>query len=192
MSLLPAFLVFTFITAFTPGPNNILALSTGLRSGFRGGLPVIFGICTGFLCVMLLCGLPVFSLSTLSPTVMEGLKYIGCLYIMRLAWHTAFAEEKEGELHSGTGFMTGFILQFVNVKIMMYGITAYSGFIFLWDRSPAALLAGMVVLTLIGGAGVVTWAFVGSVLQRFFHRHAAVLHVVMALLLLLCLVPMLS
>ena len=29
MPLLPAFLAFTFITAFTPGPNNILALSTG-------------------------------------------------------------------------------------------------------------------------------------------------------------------
>lgn len=191
MSLLPAFLAFTLITAFTPGPNNILALNTGLRCGFRGGLPLIFGICTGFLCVMFLCGLLVFSLSTLSPVFMEGMKYIGCLYIMLLAWHMAFAGERKNGSRSGTGFMTGFILQFVNVKIMMYGITAYSGFIFFWDRSWTALVVGMAVLTLIGGAGVVTWAFAGSVMQRFFRRQAAVLNVVMALMLLFCLVPML-
>ena len=192
MSLLPAFLAFTFITAFTPGPNNILALSTGLKYGLRGGMSVIVGSCTGFLCVMLLCGLLVFSLSTLSPVFMEGMKYLGCLYIIRLAWHTAFSGETEDGVRSGAGFLTGFILQFVNVKIMMYGITAYSSFIFLWDRSWAALFAGMVVLTLIGGAGIVAWAFAGSVLQRFFHRHAAVLNVAMALMLLLCLIPMLS
>ena len=40
-SVLSAFFVFTFITAITPGPNNILALTTGGRAGFRGSIPVL-------------------------------------------------------------------------------------------------------------------------------------------------------
>lgn len=191
MPLLPAFLAFTFITAFTPGPNNILALSTGVRKGFRGALPVILGICAGFLCVMLLCGLLVFSLSALSPAFMTAMKYAGCLYIVWLAWHMVASKDSKNAENSGADFMTGCILQFVNVKIMIYGMTAFSGFIFPWHRSPATLLAGMVVLTLIGAAGVVTWALAGAVLQRFFRNHAALVNAVMAVLLLACLIPML-
>ena len=55
-SSLSAFLAFTLITAFTPGPNTILSLSTGVQRGFRGSVPVLLGIGAGFLCVMFLCG----------------------------------------------------------------------------------------------------------------------------------------
>ena len=191
MHLLPAFLAFTFITAFTPGPNNILALSTGVQRGFRKALPVILGICAGFLCVMLLCGILVFSLSSLSPAFMTAMKYAGCLYIVWLAWHIVASKDGQSAERPGADFMTGCILQFVNVKIMIYGMTAFSGFIFPWHRSLATLLAGMVVLTLIGAAGVVTWAIAGAALQRFFRDHATLMNAVMALLLLACLIPML-
>lgn len=193
MSLLPAFLAFTFITAFTPGPNNILALSTGVRRGFRGALPVVFGICAGFLSMMFLCGLLVFSLSSLSATFMTAMKYAGCLYILWLAWHIAVSKDDGTEnARPGADFMTGFILQFVNVKIMIYGMTAYSGFIFPWNHSLVSLLVGMGVLTFIGAAGVVAWALAGAVLQRFFRDHATLMNAVMALLLLACLIPMLG
>ena len=55
-SVLSAFFVFTFITAITPGPNNILALTTGGRAGFMGSIPVLAGIYGGFFCVMAICG----------------------------------------------------------------------------------------------------------------------------------------
>lgn len=193
VSVLSAFLTFTCITAFTPGPNNILALSSGVRYGFRGAAPVLFGIWTGFLCVMFLCGVLVFSLSSVSPVFMEIMKYVGCLYIVWLAWKTATAKSGDnGNANAGSGFVTGLVLQFVNVKIMIYGITAYSGFIFPVHQSAAALLGGMVVLTLIGGAGTVAWALAGSALQTVFRRHAVILNAAMALMLLACLIPMLS
>lgn len=193
ISVLSAFLTFTFITAFTPGPNTILSLSSGLRYGFRGSLSVLAGIWTGFLCVMLLCGILVFSLSSVSPVFMEIMKYVGCLYIVWLAWKTATAKSGDnGNAGAGSGFMAGFILQFVNVKIMIYGVTAYSGFIFPWHHSAAALLGGMAVLTLIGSMGTAAWALAGSALQKLFRRHAGLLNTIMALLLLACLIPMLS
>ncbi len=190
-SVISAFLAFTFITAFTPGPNNILALSTGTRYGFRGSTPILTGICSGFFCVMLLCCVLVFSLASLSARFIAVMKYVGCLYIVWLAWKIATARpEEEGNPKPGTGFMTGFILQFINVKIIIYGLTAFSGFILPYHESIPALLAELCVLTLIGSAGTVAWAFAGSILQRFFRRHARLSNAIMAVMLLGCVVPL--
>ena len=46
-SLFIAFVVFGAVMAFTPGPNNIMVLSSGLTYGFRRSLPHIVGIAIG-------------------------------------------------------------------------------------------------------------------------------------------------
>lgn len=190
-SILSAFLVFMCITAFTPGPNNILAMSAGIRLGFRKSLPILAGICCGFFGVMLVCCLLTASLTSLSARFVDVMKYAGCLYIAFLAWKIAFAKSEDGTGEARKGFLAGCILQFVNIKVIIYGMTAYSGFILPYDGSPAALFAAMCVLTLFGSAGTVVWAVMGSLLQRFFRAYARIVNAVMALLLLACLVPLL-
>ena len=45
--LLLAFVVFAAVMYFTPGPNNVMLLSSGLTYGFRRTLPHITGIVIG-------------------------------------------------------------------------------------------------------------------------------------------------
>src|SRR6186713_1126293 len=47
-SLLIAFVIFATVMFFTPGPNNIMLLSSGLTYGFRRTLPHAAGITIGF------------------------------------------------------------------------------------------------------------------------------------------------
>ena len=47
-SLLLAFVMFATVMFFTPGPNNIMLLSSGLTYGFRPTIPHIMGITIGF------------------------------------------------------------------------------------------------------------------------------------------------
>ncbi|GDN23621.1 cysteine and O-acetylserine exporter [Escherichia coli] len=51
-TLLSAFWTYTLITAMTPGPNNILALSSATSHGFRQSTRVLAGMSLGFLIVM--------------------------------------------------------------------------------------------------------------------------------------------
>lgn len=51
-TLLSAFWTYTLITAMTPGPNNILALSSATTHGFRQSTRVLAGMSLGFLIVM--------------------------------------------------------------------------------------------------------------------------------------------
>ena len=46
--LLIAFVIFAAVMFFTPGPNNIMLLSSGLTYGFRRSIPHIVGIAIGF------------------------------------------------------------------------------------------------------------------------------------------------
>lgn len=191
-TVLSAFLMFTFITAFTPGPNNILALSSGSRYGFRGSATVIAGICTGFLCVMIICGVTALSLSALSDRLVVVMKYVGCAYVVRLAWIVASANVREsGAAQAKIGFLSAFILQFMNIKIIIYGLAAFSGFVLPYYTSCSAIIRFIVLLTLIGSAGVLAWALAGAVLQRFFARHARATNLVMGGMLLWCAISML-
>ena len=56
------FLIYCFITAYTPGPNNLLSMSNAARLGFRRSIPFNFGITAGFFfvsCRQGICFVPI-------------------------------------------------------------------------------------------------------------------------------------
>lgn len=55
---------------------------------------------------------------------MEVMKYIGAAYILWLAIHIAFSRKTSENTEQSALFLKGFMLQFVNVKIYMFGVTA--------------------------------------------------------------------
>lgn len=191
LALVPAFLTFVFIAAFTPGPNNILACTSSGRYGLRKSSGVLAGIGLGFLCVMLLCGAVTVTIRALSENAVTAMRYVGCAYIVWLAWKIATAPppSQDGG-KAGVAFMNGFILQFVNIKIIIYGITAFTGFLLPYSSSLLAVILFGLALTLVGFAGTISWAIAGTVFQKFFTDHARVANAVMGTLLLGCAVSM--
>lgn len=116
-TLLSAFWTYTLITAMTPGPNNILALSSATSHGFRQSTRVLAGMSLGFLIVMLLCAGISFSLAVIDPAVVHLLSWAGAAYIVWLAWKIATSPTKEDGLQTKPiSFWASFALQFVNVK----------------------------------------------------------------------------
>ena len=88
-SVIAAYFPYAAVTAFTPGPNNILALHAISQFGWRKGLSSVLGILTGFFCVMLICAGSCWGLAQQLPAITIWLKYIGAAYIFWLAWHIA-------------------------------------------------------------------------------------------------------
>ena len=192
-SVLSAFFVFTFITAITPGPNNILALATGGRAGFSGSIPVLAGICGGFFCVMAICGVLSFSFSVLSASFLQIMRYIGSAYLLWLAWKTAMPKAGgNSDGRADAGFMTGFVLQFVNVKAILYGITAMSSFILPHYRDPVDVAGFVLFLSFMGFAGTLCWACFGAVSELFFSKYRKPFNIAMALMLAYCAATMLA
>ena len=99
-TLLSAFWTYTLITAMTPGPNNILALSSATSHGFRQSTRVLAGMSLGFLIVMLLCAGISFSLAVIDPAAVHLLSWAGAAYIVWLAWKIATSPTKEDGLQA--------------------------------------------------------------------------------------------
>lgn len=83
-------------------------------------------------------------------------------------------------------FLSGAVLQFVNPKIMIYGITSLSVYIVpvYSDKVIIALFA--LLLSSVGTTSTVCWALAGSVLRTLFAKHTKVVNTILALLLLWC------
>src|ERR1700710_1775617 len=84
-SLLLAFVVFATVMFFTPGPNNVMLLSSGLTYGFRRTLPHIAGITIGFAFMVGAVGVGLGTVFIAYPVLQTILKYAGVAYLVYLA-----------------------------------------------------------------------------------------------------------
>lgn len=188
-----AFLSYVIITTFTPGPNNIMSMSNASRYGFKKSFPFNVGVFFGFFIIISLCSFFSVTLFNFIPSIKPIMTYIGVAYILWLAWKTYKSKTHsidENEKYTNT-FFTGFILQFVNLKVILYGITTISTFIIPYYKSAFVLAIFSVILAFIGFISTCCWSLFGSILQKFFENHSTVINTVMALLLVYCAVSLL-
>ncbi len=194
--LLVAFVVFATVMFFTPGPNNIMLLSSGLTYGFRPTLPHIAGITFGVAFMVGAVGLGLGTVFSAYPVLQTILKYAGIAYLLYLAAAIALSEPitpDQGRRGGPMTFWGAVMFQWINVKgwVMVIGtITAYAAIAaFPWN------IAIQVALSLVLGAVSCTvWALFGSSLRPLLKSRAAVrtFNIVMALLLLASLYPVLA
>jgi cysteine/O-acetylserine efflux protein len=180
-----SYVLYAVVTAFTPGPNNIVALYAISQRGWRRGKGIVVGITAGFLCVMIACGLFCYELARYLPAVTGVLKYVGAVYIVYLAIHIALTKPEKNE-NRQMSFWKGFLLQFVNMKIILYSITVYTGYILPHESRLLPLFFHAAVMTLIGTAGCLTWAAAGGLFQKFLRKYYRPFNIVMALILVYC------
>ena len=162
-SVVLSYLPYALVTSFTPGPNNILAFHTVGQKGWVQGRATLAGIVAGFFSVMAVCALGCYQLERLLPALTQVLPFAGALYLFWLALHLLRSTPAK-DVSPRSTFWSGFFLQFVNGKIILYAITIYTGYV-LPAGSGALFPIQPFVLTLFGTAGFLTWAVAGGLLH---------------------------
>jgi threonine/homoserine/homoserine lactone efflux protein len=191
--LLIAFIVFAAVMYLTPGPNNILVLSSGLTFGFRPTVPAIAGITFGCAFMVAVVGLGFGSIFVAYPVLQTILKFAGAAYLVYLAATIAMSEPVKPGEDGGRRPMTFWgaaLFQWVNVKgwVMVIGtITAYAGI----ARFPWNIAIQVVVCLLLGVVATSIWTLSGTWLRVLMTSPRAVraFNIVMAALLLASLIP---
>ena len=186
------FFIYSVINAFTPGPGNILALNTVTNYGYKKGRPLYWGIFAGYYVVQMICAVFVFGVSTFLPDMLGIMKYIGAAYILWLAVHIALSKPTTGTVEKSASFLKGFLLQFVNVKIYLFGITALTGYVTEYSASLWVLLLFELIIATIGTTATLTWIGMGVLIQRAYQKYYRVINIILALTLSECVYSMLK
>ena len=188
-----AYLSYLVLAAFTPGPNNVMAMSNASKYGFKKGLRFNIGVLLGFLVVMTLCAAFSSLLYDFIPQIEPVMLCIGAAYILWLAWavwHDSPQDDTKRVMQTNS-IVSGMVLQFVNVKVILYGITGISTFVLPYFKGALGLAPFVILMSLVGFVGTCCWALFGAAFEKLFQKHEKLLNAVMALLLVYCAISML-
>ncbi|MFF2445359.1 LysE family transporter [Priestia megaterium] len=180
-----SFLLYIFVTSFTPGPNNIMAMLFANEYGLKKTIKFCLGVGTGFLIVMLLCSYFNILLENSIPKIEFFMEILGAIYMIYLAIKI-FLSKNDNENNNedrNNSFFMGMILQFINPKGILYGITAIATFILPYHDSNFSIILYSIFLAFVGFVGTFSWSLFGSVFQKFLSKYRSQFNLIMALLL---------
>lgn len=120
---------FTFVSAFTPGPNNIMLTASGANFGFRRTLPHMIGVTLGFALLLVACAAGIGAVFAAVPGASLVLKVFSVVYMLWLAWKIATAGPTASGQYSGARPMTlvqAVAFQWVNPKAVVIAVASYA------------------------------------------------------------------
>ena len=188
-------LLFIFVAGFTPGPNNIIAMSTGFNYGFRSVLPHVAGTTIGFPVMLLLIGFVLRPIMDQFELFFMLLKYASVLYILYIAYHIATAPTDGIDIDTKKKpitFLQSVAFQWINPKAWAGALATVTIYM-----PPNDYANGLIVAAITSGTitllALSSWALMGREINKFFSnsRQIMIFNVTMALLLIVSVMMML-
>jgi len=194
IELLTALLTFAFVSSITPGPNNLMLMTSGANFGFKPTIPHMLGISLGFALMIVLVGIGLMQLFDLYPISYEILKYASISYMLYLSYKIATSSQPIGQSQSRGKpftFIQAALFQWVNPKAWAMALTAIS--VYAPNKDIPAVLLVALIFALVNLPSVTSWVVLGQQLKRFLNsaNKLKAFNLSMAALLLLSLYPVL-
>ena len=186
ITLLPSLLLAILLVGFTPGPANLFSLHCSMKNGTRKAMTMWFGLLTGFTIAATLCAVVTHIVGTMMDKYVAWLKYVGCAYILYLAWQIYRSKgEAKASDHTCT-FLSGMVVQLTNAKIIIFDLMAYTTFVLPYSNRLSDLLIMTALLETAGPGANLVYLLAGARLHDFYNRYPKPTNTVMAILLSAC------
>ncbi|PID47301.1 MAG: lysine transporter LysE [Proteobacteria bacterium] len=112
------------VTAVSPGPVNLLAMSAGVHQKMRSGLLFVLGATFGFCALLFMNGIGLQSLISQVPIIMQVIKWAGIGFIAWIVWKLWQSDGKlEGDTAFQPNFVKGALLQWLNPKAWLVSVS---------------------------------------------------------------------
>lgn len=155
--ILLSFVASVTVLAFSPGPDNIFVLMQSVVHGKKYGLATVAGLMTGCIIHTTLVAFGVSAIITNTPSIFLGIKILGALYLIYLAYKVYTSDAKismntDGVEKKSTKelFKVGFLMNVLNPKVTIFFLALFPGFLFSDSLSNVIqfyVLGGLFILT---------------------------------------------
>ncbi len=193
LDLFVALVVFSFVMAFTPGPNNIMLAASGVNFGFAHTIPHMAGVTLGFAILLVGCAAGLGLVLVAVPSLQVVLKIAGAVYILWLAFKVATAHLSNDDRAPTRPFtfVQAVAFQWINPKAVVAALSAVAVYVRPGhERGDFSVMLGVLTMCTLGS--VLTWTGFGVALRQLLRdpAQARLFNAVMALLLVASIVPM--
>ncbi|TMV45172.1 LysE family translocator [Paenibacillus mesophilus] len=178
-----SFLIYCMIATFTPGPTNIVILSTVHNFGAKKAMNYSYGATIGFGLLLVISASLNTMLVTIIPKVLIVIQIIGSIYMFYLAYQIYKTDTSNPTVNQPATLMSGFLMQFLNPKVILFSMTVIPSFILPYYNAIPAVATSIIAITLIGFSAFTTWVLFGTIFKEFLQKHNKTVHVVMTIFL---------
>ena len=160
--------LFWFVTAYTPGPNNVVASYSGFNFGIKRTIPHILGVTLGFTSLVIFLSIGLINFFKLFPVIQNIIKYLGTLFLIYLAYKIAFSKSSEdGRTENPVKFLETFLFQYLNPKGVTVAIIVVSTYVELGENYFNYATQVITLAFLFSITSITLWTFIGKFLRKF-------------------------
>ncbi|MEH7416997.1 LysE family transporter [Neobacillus drentensis] len=178
-----SFLMYCIIITFTPGPTNLVILSTVHHFGVKKAMEYTYGATIAFGLLLVVSAMMNTVLIVIIPKILIVMQIIGSLYMLYLAYQICKRHSSKPAVNETGTFRSGFLMQFLNPKVVLFTMTVIPSFIMPNYTAMPAVTISVLAITLIGFLAFITWVLFGTIFKKFLQNHSKIVNVMMALFL---------
>ena len=162
-NLFIALVSFYFVMYVTPGPNNAMVLTSGIKFGFLRTIPHMTGITIGHVLQTIIVCLGFGKIFQMFPEIQNILKIICAIYLLYLGYKIigSFSKIKEDDSRP-LKFYEASLFQLVNPKAWTISTMVASGFLPKDERLIIAILFISITALVICPLSISVWAAFGT------------------------------
>ena len=160
--------LFWFVTAYTPGPNNVVASYSGFNFGIAKTIPHILGVTLGFTSLVIFLTIGLINVFKLFPIIQVIIKYLGTLFLIYLAYKIASStNSEETKKENPVKFIETFLFQYLNPKGVSVAIIVVSTYVELGENYINYATQVVLLAFLFSSTSITLWTFIGKFLRKF-------------------------
>ncbi|GEP63716.1 amino acid transporter LysE [Clostridium beijerinckii] len=178
-----SFLIYCIIVTVTSGPTNIVILSTVNNWGTKKAMEYTYGATIAFSLLLIISAVLNTALMAVLPKILCIMQIIGSLYILYLAYQICKMDTSKSTAKETATFLSGFLMQFVNPKVVLFTMTVIPSFVMPYYTKLSALMIFVAYITIIGFGAFITWVLFGTIFKTFLQKHQKIVNIIMALFL---------
>ncbi len=160
--------LFWFVTAYTPGPNNVVASYSGFNFGVKKTIPHILGVTLGFTSLVIFLSVGLINIFKLFPLIQIVIKYLGTLFLIYLAYKIAFSKTSDDTTKENpVKFIETFLFQYLNPKGVTVAIIVVSTYVELGENYLNYATQVILLAFLFSITSITLWTLIGKFLRKF-------------------------
>ncbi|MHB0775645.1 LysE family translocator [Halomonas sp. WWR20] len=172
-TLLLSMVAFAVAASLSPGPVNLVALSAGVKHGFRSSLRHVSGATLGFTLLLLLIGLGLHQAFRHWPSLTEWIRWAGVAFLLFMAYKLAADNGRLGHNDARPpSMLVGATMQWLNPKAWMASIAGMGAYTAGGDTTLVLAFSGLFFA--ICYASLACWAAAGAFMGRWLQNPAQV------------------